>query len=241
MTLHDLRFDTQSANPQSPTAPAILKLAQRDCLARPPRRPGPLAELLFASLDLVYGKRVTFARFVVLELVARVPYQAWENVGYVAISHTYAKPGFARRIFDYAREAREQQDNEQWHLLIVEELARARGEARSWLLYRVFPQLLAFIYYHVSWILYVLAPRASYALNADFEDHAERVYMSFVAAHPALENEPWQSDFAQDYGAYGTVADVLRRIALDERVHRDESLARIEHARFDEACSEHAA
>lgn len=237
MTLHDLRFETRSADPASPTHAAFLKLAEDDCLSRPARRPGPLAELLFSLLDLVYGKRVTFARFVVLELVARVPYQAWENVGYVAISHMYAKPGFARRVFDYAREAREQQDNEQWHLLIVEELARARGEARSWLLYRAFPQLLAFIYYHLSWILYVLAPRASYALNADFEDHAERVYMRFVNAHPELEREPWRSDFARDYGAYATVADVLRRIGLDERVHRDESLARVDHARFDTATS----
>jgi ubiquinol oxidase len=220
------------ANPTSPTPTALLRSAQLDCLSQPPRRHGWLAQILFVSLDAIYGDRITFGRFAVLELIARVPYQAWENVGYVAISHTYSSPGFARRIFEYAREARAQQDNEQWHLLIVEELAKKHGEARSWLLFRALPQLIAFVYYHVSWLLYVVAPRMSYALNVDFEDHAERVYMQFVADHPELGIEPWESEFAADYGSYASVADVLRRIALDERVHRDESLARIEVARF---------
>ena len=40
-----------------------------------------------------------------LELVARVPYQAWENVAYVAVTHTAREPGFARRVFDRVRSA----------------------------------------------------------------------------------------------------------------------------------------
>lgn len=36
------------------------------------------ARALFALLDLVYGKARTLSKFKVLELVARVPYQAWE-------------------------------------------------------------------------------------------------------------------------------------------------------------------
>lgn len=220
------------ADPRAPTSALELRRVQRETLARTPRVPGLLAQALFSVMDVVYGKALTLERFVVLELVARVPYQAWENVGYVAISHTYARPGFARRVFDYVREARAQQDNEQWHLLILEELVARRGGGRSWLLLRVVPQLLALFYYHVSWLLYVIAPRLSYALNADFEEHAERVYMRYVADHPELDGEPWESRFASDYGEYASVGDVLRRIALDERAHRDESLARIEEARF---------
>jgi hypothetical protein len=42
-----------------------------------------------------------------------------------------AKPGFARRVFDRVRTApRWEQDNEQWHLLIMEELTAA-GERRG--------------------------------------------------------------------------------------------------------------
>ena len=224
------------ANALAPTPSGVLRAAEQETLATPRRRYGLLARALFSTLDLVYGRTASLERFVVLELVARVPYQAWENVGYVAISHVHHRPAFARRIFDYVRESRAQQDNEQWHLLILEELVarRAAGtRSRSWARFRLIPQLLALVYYHVSWILYVLQPRWSYALNADFEDHAEHVYMRFVAEHPELDAEPWDSALAADYGSYATVGDVLRRIALDERAHRDESLARIETARFD--------
>ena len=64
----------------------------------------------------------TLEKFRVLELVARVPYQAWENVAYVAVTHTASEPGFARRVFDRVRVNRWEQDNEQWHLLILEEM-----------------------------------------------------------------------------------------------------------------------
>ena len=45
-------------------------------------------------MDALYGTPRTLEKFRVLELVARVPYQAWENVAYVAVTHT-AQP--ARR------------------------------------------------------------------------------------------------------------------------------------------------
>ena len=219
---------------QAPTAtPAdALRVAQARVLTARPRRPGRLAQLLFSTMDLVYGKALTLERFEALELIARVPYQAWESVGYVAITHTHERPRFARRIFDYVRESRAAQDNEQWHLLILEELVAQAGRPRHWLRARLIPQLLALFYYHVSWLLYVIAPRLSYALNADFEDHAEHGYMQYVAEHPELDRVVWVSSFQRDYGVYATVGDVLRRIALDEGEHRDESLARIEVARF---------
>ncbi|MET0592250.1 MAG: alternative oxidase [Polyangiaceae bacterium] len=230
-----------TADPQTPTPSALLRVAERRTLDAAKRPHGRLAGTLFRTLDLVYGRASTLSKFVVLELVARVPYQAWENVGYVAISHTSTSPHFARRIFDYVRESRAQQDNEQWHLLILQELVGQPQGVRGWFLFRAIPQLLAFFYYHVSWLLYVLLPRWSYELNADFEDHAERAYMGYVHAHPEVDEWPWQSAFVTDYGAYATVGDVLRRIALDERVHRDESLARIAEARFHENDGERSA
>ena len=230
---------THARSPEStpePTPADVLREEQRATLAEAPRRPGFLARALFATMDLVYGKTMTLEHFLVLELVALVPYQAWESVGYVAITHTASAPRFARRVFEYVREARESQDNEQWHLLILEELIVRRGDGwprhLRWLLAGLVPQLLALFYYHVSWLLYVVAPALSYGLNADFEDHAEHVYMAYVAAHPELDAELWKSDFVRDYGAYATVGDVLRRIALDERDHKLASLARLPGARF---------
>lgn len=174
-------------------------------LAEPRRRYGVLARILFAT------------------------------VGYVAITHTHERVSFARRVFDFVAEARAQQDNEQWHLLVLEDLLRRSADEkrkRGFFFGRLVPQLLALVYYHVSWVLYVVAPSLSYALNADFEDHAEHEYMEFVAEHPELEEVPWKSELARDYGEYATVADLLRRIGLDERVHKEESLARLEAPRF---------
>ena len=199
-----------------------------------PRRPyGLLARVLFLGMDLVYGRARTLRKFTVLEVIARVPYQAWEQVAYVAMTHTYRKPDFARRVFEFVKESRMQQDNEQWHLLILEEMIQKEGLPESFLLYRLAPQLVAFFYYHVSWLLYAVDPKLSYALNADFEDHAEHEYMEFVREHPELERRPFDSEFKADYDeTLSTVADLFRRIGLDERHHKDESLARIAAPRF---------
>src|SRR5690242_15815898 len=77
---------------------AELREEQARTLATPRRRYGPPARLLFALLDLFYGRKRTLSKFKVLEVIARVPYQAWENVAYVAVTHRYSKPEFARRI-----------------------------------------------------------------------------------------------------------------------------------------------
>ncbi|MEK7388322.1 MAG: alternative oxidase [Elusimicrobiota bacterium] len=209
-----------------------LAAEQKKTLASPRRPYGLLARLLFVGMDLVYGRKRTLSKFKVLEVVARVPYQAWEHVAYIAMTHTYRTPGFARRVFDFIKESRSQQDNEQWHLLILEEIIQTKGLPESFVLYRVMPQFIAFAFYHISWILYVIKPAWSYALNADFEDHAEHEYMEFVAENPAFESEPFESEFKADYGDLKSIADLLRRIGLDERLHKEESLSRIEKARF---------
>ncbi len=210
----------------------MLSAEQQKTLASPRRRYGFLASCLFILMDLVYGRRRTLSKFKVLEVIARVPYQSWEHVAYIAMTHTYGQPGFARRIFDFIRESRAQQDNEQWHLLILEEMVQKKGVRENFFLYRIIPQFLAFFYYHVSWILYVIKPSHSYALNADFEDHAEHEYMEFVKENPSFEKEPFESDFKADYGDFTSLAELFRRIGLDERLHKEESLARIEKARF---------
>ncbi|HET7876153.1 MAG TPA: hypothetical protein VFN71_11595 [Methylomirabilota bacterium] len=69
-------------------------------------------------------------------------------------------------------------------------------------------------------------------MNAHFEDHAEHEYMLYVQGHPELEQEPFDSMFREDYGAFASLADCLRQIGYDERVHKEESLARMEEARF---------
>ncbi len=205
---------------------------QQVTLASARLKSGPGARALFVVMDLLYGKEGSLGKFRVLEVVARVPYIAWEQVSYIAITHTHSTPGFAREIHDEVQTCREQQDNELFHLLILEELLQKRGIRQGLVRFRVVPQVLAWMYYHLSWLLYIVRPKWSYELNAQFEDHAEHECMQYVADHPELENETWISEFIDDYGSYETVADVLRQIALDERHHKEESLQRVETARF---------
>ena len=209
-----------------------LKKEQANTLASPRMQYGILAKLLFASMDLFYGRKRTLSKFKVLEVIARVPYQAWEHVAYIAITHKYKRIDFARRIFDFVTESRHQQDNEQWHLLILEEMVDKDNIPETLLHHRILPQLIAFFYYHVSWILYVIRPGLSYTLNANFEDHAEHEYALLVQENPEWEQMPFQSIFEKEYGSFESRADLFRRIGLDEREHKLDSLKRLTNPRF---------
>jgi hypothetical protein len=204
---------------------------EQEVTLRTPRRRASLsARVLFRVMDGLYGEERTLEKFRVLELVARVPYQAWENVAYVAVTHTARQPGFARRVFDRVRTARFEQDNEQWHLLILEELTSS--DARPWLRTRIVPQLLAFSYYQLSWFMFALRPGWSYRLNADFEDHAEHEYALLVREHPGWEDQPYDGQFTADFGAFDSLADLFRQIGYDERLHKEESELLIDRSRF---------
>ena len=208
-----------------------LVAEQQASLASPRRRYSVSARILFWLMDALYGKDRTLEKFRILELVARVPYQAWENVAYVAVTHTAREPERARRIFHRVRTSRWEQDNEQWHLLILEELTSDRPTG-AWIRSRVVPQIIAFVYYQLSWFMYVVRPAWSYRLNADFEDHAEHEYALFVDEHPEWEALTYDGSFTADFGAYESLADLFRQIGYDERLHKLESEADMESARF---------
>jgi ubiquinol oxidase len=209
-----------------------LRQAQADTLGTPRRRYGLMTRLLIKGMDPVYGRSGSFDKYQVLELVARVPYQSWERIAYLAISRVHHDTGLVRRIHERIEESRDQQDNEEWHLLIMSELAAREGTGQGWLRYRLLPQVVATAYYLLSWLLFLIVPAASYRLNADFEDHAEHEYMAFVAAHPELETKPWDCPGTAEYGHFASVADLVRQIGCDERRHKDESLARMAEPRL---------
>jgi len=225
---------TFTTSPEGPPklAPEELRTEWEATLAHPRRRYSKAARALFVLLDVVYGRPRSLSKFKVLEVIARVPYQAWEHVAYVAVTHRYARPTFARRIFERVSESRDQQDNEQWHLLILEDLVERSGKRENFLRYRVFPQVIAMTYYYLSWFLYALQPAWSYRLNADFEDHAEHEYAEFVQENPAFDETSYDGPFVEEYGAYATLADLFRQIGHDERVHKEESLVRMAEPRF---------
>jgi len=208
-------------------SPEQLRREQAATLAALPMKYGLLAKGLFATMNMLYGRRRSWNKFKVFEIIARVPYQAWEHVAYIAITHAYEQPDFARWVFKRVQECRRQQDNEQWHLLILVEWIHRRKIRDKFFLHRIVPQVIAFFYYQISWLLYVMQPSWSYRLNAQLEDHAEREYMRFVQEHAELETEPFDSAFKKDYGDFDTMADVIRQIGYDERLHKEESLAKV--------------
>ena len=214
------------------TSPVDLKLEQQATLNTPRIKAGITARILFLLMDLIYGKEASLSKFRVLEIVARMPYTAWEQVSNVAITHTYSDPKFAKDIHRTVVETREQTDNETWHLLMLEEILNKKGKRHGVVRARIIPQILAWTYYHLSWLMYVVKPRVSYQLNVEFEDHAEHEYMQYVADHQELDVEVWESNFKDTYGHYDTVGDLLRRIGLDEREHKESSMSHIEQSRF---------
>ena len=209
-----------------------LLSAQRLSLTSPRRRYAITARLLFLLMDALYGRQRSLTKFKVLEIVARVPYQAWEQVAYIALTHRYNRLHFARRVFERVNESRSQQDNEQWHLLIIQELLDEGDEPDTLIRHRLIPQAIAFVYYQLSVVLFIVRPKWSYRLNADFEDHAEHEYARFVEENVWLGQRPYDGVFADDYGRFATLADLFRQIGHDERVHKLESLQRMGQPRF---------
>jgi hypothetical protein len=216
---------------------AALRRAQSETLRTPRFRYSAPARLLFWMVDLIYGRQRSLRKFVVLEIVARVPYQAWERAAYGTLTRVHPRLRLAERVFERVVETRAQQDNEQFHLLILEELAQHQGLARPFLRFRLLPWLLAVGYYQLSWLLYICWPAASYRLNAAFEDHAEHDYMLFVTEHPEWEAQPYDGSFQASYGHRGSLADLFRQIGHDERMHKLESLAALDEPRLREDLS----
>ena len=78
-------------------------------------------------MDLAYGRSRTIVKFTMLEFIARVPYQAWERMGYLALARHRRRSALVPRIFDRIIETRAEQDNEQ---LAPADLAGPRAAPR---------------------------------------------------------------------------------------------------------------
>lgn len=172
-----------------------------------------------------------------LELVARVPYQAWEHVAYNAVTHTHEAPSRARRIHDLWSRSGPSKTTSSGTFSSSKTSSTTRATTIASAVTGSRPRSWPLVYYQLSWLLYVVRPALSHRLNADFEDHAEHTYMHYVNDHPELDTQPWQSEFASDYGTHGTVGDLFRQIGLDERAHKQRSLDHLEHPRFSPTAS----
>jgi len=59
--------------------------------------------------------------------------------------------------------------------------------------------------------------------------------MAYVADHPELEHQSDPGTYAAQCGRYDCLADLLRQIGHDERIHKLDSLSAISAPRFSQA------
>jgi len=201
-----------------------LRKEQQATLARPHTNYSLPAKLFFLSMDLLTGKKTTLAKATLIEMLASIPYRAWEFSQYARMTRRYrdqAQVARAREIISWSREA---QDNEHWHLLVLHEKMKEDHCRPPWFLSAPVAFLAIRSYSLFSRLLAWLHPRRAFLFNAEFEDHAEHVYAHFVQEHPEWEQQPIRSEHVKAYADLSTWADIFRRIGLDERNHMDRSL-----------------
>ncbi|KAH1065926.1 hypothetical protein J1N35_030913 [Gossypium stocksii] len=129
-----------------------------------------LTDSVIKILDTLYRDR-DYARFFVLETIARVPYFA-----FISVLHMYESFGWWRRA-DYLKVHFAESWNEMHHLLIMEELG-----GNSWWFDRFLAQHIAIFYYFMTVFMYALSPRMAYHFSECVEGHAFETYDKFIKA-----------------------------------------------------------
>ncbi|MQM08446.1 hypothetical protein Taro_041299, partial [Colocasia esculenta] len=130
-----------------------------------------LTESVIKVLDAFYHDR-DYARFYVLETIARVPYFA-----FISVLHMYESFGWWRRA-DYLKVHFAESWNELHHLLIMEEL----GGNALWF-DRLLAQHIAVFYYFMTVFMYAVSPRMAYHFSECVERHAYSTYDKFIKLH----------------------------------------------------------
>mmetsp|Transcript_15986 Transcript_15986/g.30142 ORF Transcript_15986/g.30142 Transcript_15986/m.30142 type:complete len:302 (-) Transcript_15986:169-1074(-) len=142
-----------------------------------------MIDTVYDIICLVYpvkGTKRDFARFYVLETVARVPYFAYLSV--LHLRETFGE----RELGDKMRTHYAEADNELHHLLIMESLGGNENVVD-----RVLAQTMAFFYYWYVIAVYFFSPPVAYHLSELIEDHAFDTYSGYLENYgDALKKQP---------------------------------------------------
>lgn len=154
--------DSQESSSSSGFEKFIIKLEQSVNVL--------LTDSVIKILDTLYHDR-DYARFFVLETIARVPYFA-----FMSVLHMYESFGWWRRA-DYLKVHFAESWNEMHHLLIMEELG-----GNAWWIDRFLAQHIAIFYYIMTVVMYAISPRMAYHFSECVESHAFETYDKFIKA-----------------------------------------------------------
>ena len=146
-----------------------------------------LVNFLVLVVNSLYKDR-PYARFYVLETVARVPY-----FSYVSVLHLYETLGWWRKA-DWLKVHFAEAWNEYHHLLIMEEL----GGDRRWV-DRFLARHMALAYYWLIVVLYIISPRSAYYFSQLIEEHAYETYDRFLVSNPEHLKQLPAPQIALDY------------------------------------------
>lgn len=200
-----------------------LKKEQKASSERPRYRYSLAARFFFLSIDLITGKKITLPKVKLIEILAGTPYRSWETRQYARMTRHYRDRALVQEACKIMLWAREAQDSEYWHLLVVDGKMKEEGIKDPWYLFSPIPILIVGFYALVMYVTALANIRRAFLFNAEFEDHAEHVYAQFVEEHPEWEQQPVKNEQVKGHGELPTWADVFRRIGLDERDHMNMS------------------
>ncbi len=200
-----------------------LKREQQASRVRPRYPYSAAARVFFVSMDMLTGKKTTLAKAKLVEDPGPGAVPCVGEARPCARETSRGDQRLVQEVGAIVRWGREAQDNEHWHLLLIEEKIREDATKQAWYLSPPLPSLMVAPYALLSWTMARVGIRRAILLNAEFEDHAEHTYAQLVEDHPEWEGQPVESTVVQGYGSFRSWADVFRRIGLDERDHRNNS------------------
>lgn len=165
-------------------------------------------------LILLYNEDNIYARFAALETIARVPYFA-----YISCLHLKETLGQRGKMKNLAKLHFDETENEQIHLLIMEELGGNKEFS-----HRFYSQHIAVIYYWIVIVIYLINPSACYDLNYHVEKHAFQTYDGHLNKNAdILKNLPVPEVAKEYYDSLNkpvdTLYDVFVNIRDDELEH----------------------
>jgi hypothetical protein len=120
----------------------------------------------------------------------------------------YGDQEFVRGGRELLRWSRDAQDNEYWHLVVIDQRLREESRRDPRYMSRRVPLMMAASWALLVWVLARVDMRRSLLLNAEFEDHSERYYARLVDEHAEWEEQPLGNGVVREYGSF----DLGRRV-----------------------------
>ena len=187
--------------------------------------PRVLGAFLVFLGNIVYGTKPSYKKFRAIEVIARVPYQSWVSAAYTLLTMFYTNEHKAIQLSNLSKYARVAQDNETMHVVVVSQLAREHGRPNP-ITYTLIPMVFAFVYFWISYVLYLISPRYSHELNYVFENHSFEQYSDFLRLHEVeLRERSISSHFLEWYGRHPrSQYEFFELVRNDELIHRNMSI-----------------